>query len=130
MTIGVGDSFAIASLLFAASVLFVVGIGVLALGARAWSDAVAASHRARAHGLSVDETTQTLGAVQDAAEDVRAKARGTFVPPTEDELQSWIIEQRHSSNGRSEEYTTDANNGVPDEQPPIRRGGLYNETGL
>ncbi|GAC1496173.1 MAG: hypothetical protein NVS1B2_16050 [Vulcanimicrobiaceae bacterium] len=127
MTSGI-EPFALGVVFFAGALLFVVGVGVLGLGARSWSDAVAAGHRARSHGLEVDETTQTISAVQDATEEVRARARGTFVPPTEDELQAWIIEQRQSTNGRADEYTTDDNNGIPSDQPPIQRGGLYRES--
>ena len=110
-----------ALLYFAGSLLFLGGIGVLALGAWGWGNAIAAAHRARAHGYDADERKATYAAANEALSEVeerRRNGRARYVPPSDEELQEAILAGR-----REPDITTDANENIPEE--PFMDIGQY-----
>lgn len=97
--------------------LFLAGILVLALGARAWSDAVAAQHRARAHSYEADATRETIGIAEEAlTQGSRIQHPQEFHTPSDEELLAAMRAER--------EYTTEGNEGF-DPVEPIPSGGFY-----
>lgn len=92
---------------------------VAALGARMWADAVAATHRARAHGVQADSEQVTIQAANDALDEAGERVpRGDYRPPTDRDLYEQILAERER------EYTTTANEGI-EESEPIPSGGFY-----
>ena len=104
--------------LLGTALLVVAGIYILALGARAWSDAVAAQHRARAHGYEADTSHETLQIAAEALEGAtKIQHTQPFVEPSEADLIEMIQ--------RNREFTTEGNEGI-ELTPPIPPGGQYN----
>ena len=112
-----------AAIAIADGFLVLVGLVVVAIGARVWADAIAAAHRARAHAVEANNTEWTTGHAHDAIDD-QAQSRIQAVAPTDEELEEIILSERYARNGHAEEYTTLGNEGI-EEEPPIPPGGLY-----
>lgn len=110
--------------------LLLAGMVVVALGAWSWSNATAAAHRAHSHGLQVQDTRDTIAAANDAVDEVRERARGDWVPPTDSELVDAIIASRAAKGGSGTqmEFTTLGNEGI-EETEPIPSGGFYRTGG-
>jgi hypothetical protein len=127
MTLPVANMVAAIVILMAA-ILFTASVVVLALGAKVWADAQAASHRARAHGLTADAEEAVQAAATSALDEAAARPRVRDVAPDDGEIRAAILAERVSRNGHSngamDEWTTEQNNGI-EEQPPIPPGGMY-----
>ena len=105
--------------------LLVGGVWVLAQGAKAWADASAAEHRARAHGIEADMQRDTIEHARAAAD----RALGGRPPPTPDEIKQAILDQRVAGNGVSEEYREYTTSGdvSPDELNEHMQGGEFRQ---
>lgn len=107
--------------------LLAAGVWVLALGAKEWSDAAAAQHRARAHGIEADMQKDTIEHARAAAS---AALRGRPAP-TPEQIREAILAQRGAGNGMSEgyedqEYTT-SGEVTPDELNEHMQGGEFKQ---
>lgn len=109
------------TLLFIGGVLLLlVGMVVIGLGAWAWANAIAATHRARAHGFAADENERIAEEAHEAFnETIERKPRGDYQPPSEEDLVEGIRAGRDEK-----EYTTLGNEGI-EEAAPIGGGGMY-----
>lgn len=106
-------------------VLLAVTVAVLGLGAWSWSNAIAAAHRARSHGISADEQARIDEEATTAATDLRRRARAQRTQiPDEELLASVLAEREYREPPENHEYTTESNEGIP-EAPPIMPGGFY-----
>lgn len=106
-----------------AAILFVCGVGVLALGARGWAYAIADAHRAESHGVELGERKTTYQQAHDAVEELeQRRARAEHDVPSDEELMQAVLAER-ARQGR-DEYDTLSNEGIEPE-PPIPEGGFY-----
>ncbi|MGB8966836.1 MAG: hypothetical protein WCB99_14465 [Candidatus Cybelea sp.] len=98
---------------------------VLARGALAWSDAIAAQHRARAHGIEADMQNETIETARAAAERVMTGRP----PPTPEQIREAILAQRAAGNGQPEDYHEFTTSGevTPDELATHMQGGEFRE---
>lgn len=102
-------------------------VWILGLGAKEWSDAAAAQHRARAHGIEADMQKDTIEHARAAAD---AAMRGRPAP-TPEQIREAILAQRAAGNGMSEgyeepEYTT-SGDVTPDELNEHMQGGEFKQ---
>lgn len=105
-----------------AAILFVAGVGVLALGARGWAYAIADAHRAESHGVELGERKNTYQQAHEAIDDLeqRRASRAQRDVPSDDELLAAVLAERE----QARDYDTLSNEGIETE-PPIPEGGLY-----
>jgi hypothetical protein len=101
----------------------IVACVILGYGAYAWSNAIAAAHRARAHGAQADAAQLTLDATHDAVD--AAPHRAPYEPPSDRELVDALIAERYDPTDARREYDTESNETGAEPEPPIPRGGFY-----
>lgn len=108
------------------SLMILAGVAILAVGARAWSDAVAAQHRARAHGIEADMQRETIETARAAADRVMSGGRP---PPTPEQIREAILQQRAAGNGEAGEYEEFTTSGdvTPDELNLHMQGGEFRQ---
>lgn len=106
----------------AAAILFVCGIGVLALGARGWAYAIADAHRAASHGVELGERKTTYEQAHEALDEIEEHraARAQRDVPSDEELMRAVIAERE----QTQEYDTLSNEGI-EPQEPIPSGSFY-----
>jgi hypothetical protein len=116
-------------LLVVAFVTFLLagGVWVLAVGAKCWSDATAAAHRARAHGIEADMQKETIETARSAA--AEAMRGGGRPAPTPDQIREAILAQRGAGNGATDEYQEYTTSGdvSPDELNEHMQGGEFRQ---
>lgn len=105
-------------------------VWVLGHGARAWADAKAAEHRARAHGIEADMQRETIEQARSVASSVMAG--GGQGPPTPEQIREALLRQRAASNGQpddDQEFTT-SGDVTPDELNEHMQGGEFRAPSL
>lgn len=104
------------------ALLFMGGVVVLGLGAWAWGNAIAAAHRARAHGLTADAQQVVHESARDALGEIDDRRREfggeDYRPPADNELVEAILAARNGSTNDDRDITTIGNEGI-EEEPPI-----------
>jgi uncharacterized membrane protein len=121
-------------LLFCGILILAVVLFVTVLGARGWAEAIAALHKARAHGVQADAEQTILNQASDAVEKVRevhsdgtSRHRPAYDAPSEDDLRAALLAQRLANAAEEDrEYTTHGNEGFAD-HAPIPGGGFYRD---
>jgi uncharacterized membrane protein len=118
-------------LLFCGILILAVVLFITVMGARGWAEAIAALHKARAHGAQADAEESILHQASDAVEkirevhsDVGSRHRPAYDAPSEDDLRASLLAQRLANAEENREYTTHGNEGF-EETPPIPGGGFY-----
>lgn len=112
------------------SALFIcAAVWLLSVGAKGWSDAKAAEHRARAHGIEADMQRETIEQAREAATRAMAGQYRGSPPPTPEDIRESIIRQRAAGNGAAEEYQEFTTSGdvTPDELNEHMQGGEYRQ---
>ncbi len=117
-------------LLFCGILILALVLFVAVMGARGWAEAIAALHKARAHGVQADAEEAILNQASDAVEKVRevhndagSRHRPAYDAPSEDDLRASLLAQR-LANAEEREITTHGNDGF-EETEPIPGGGFY-----
>jgi hypothetical protein len=118
-------------LLFCGILMLAFVLFVTVMGARGWAEAIAALHKARAHGAQADAEESILHQASDAVEKIRevhsdggSRHRPPYDAPSEEDLRAALLAQRLANAEEDREYTTHGNEGIPD-QAPIPGGGFY-----
>lgn len=95
-------------------------VWLLAKGARGWSKAIDAAHRARYAGIQADVAQAADAALTETRE---RKPRADYTPPTDEEVAEAIklerTEQQRSYERVTREYTTEGNELGEEPVPPI-----------
>lgn len=107
--------------LLVALVLMVAAVGILALGAWGWSNAIAAAHRARSHGLTVAEQEAINTQAHDALDEARDIVNRRRMP-TDREIRESVIAEREYDD--REHNTMESNENI-EEQPLIPTDEMY-----
>ncbi len=118
-------------LLFCGILILAIVLFVAVMGARGWAEAIAALHKARAHGVQADAEEAILRQASDAVEKIQevpgvpgSRHRPPYDAPSEEDLRASLLAQRLANAEENREYTTHGNEGYPDHEP-IPGGGFY-----